>query len=115
MLGCGAMTRAFAARIAVRLMLFWTLPGVGSASGRGTRGSCGGTWGLDPGRRRPCRRGRGVCLKNGISLKKWVWGADILVGLRTAYRKRKRYCRIDDRQFGDVSKSHFAGKTRGLD
>src|SRR4051812_39953917 len=26
MLGCGAMTRAFAARIAVRLMLFWTLP-----------------------------------------------------------------------------------------
>jgi hypothetical protein len=46
MLGCGEMTRAFAARIAVRLMLFWTLP---------------------------------------------------------------------DRQFGDVSKSHFAGKTRGLD
>jgi hypothetical protein len=26
MLGCGAATRAFAARIAVRLMLFWTLP-----------------------------------------------------------------------------------------
>jgi hypothetical protein len=26
MLGCGAMARAFAARIAVRLMLFWTLP-----------------------------------------------------------------------------------------
>ena len=51
---------------------------VSSASGRGTRhtrryqptvsarGSCGGTWGLDPGRRRPCRRGRGVCLKNGV-------------------------------------------------
>jgi hypothetical protein len=26
MLGCGAMARAFAARIAVRLMLLWTLP-----------------------------------------------------------------------------------------
>jgi len=29
--------------------------------------------------------------------------------------KRRRYCCIDDRQFGDVSKSHFAAKTRGLD
>jgi hypothetical protein len=76
-LGCGAMTRAFAARIAVRLMLFWTLPvsALPVAAAPATQGvtnepcpqgSCGGTWGLDPGRRRPWRRGRGVCLKNGV-------------------------------------------------
>jgi hypothetical protein len=33
---------------------------------------------------------------------------------RSRRNKRKRYCRIDDRQFGDVLKSHFAGKTGGL-
>src|SRR6266446_2278405 len=35
MLGCGAMARAFAARIAVRLMLFWTLPGAAAPATQG--------------------------------------------------------------------------------